>query len=85
MKNLLHILTGLFSPKLFSDFPFSVGTAVSLMPGSLPFCAFNALPRNPEALFWLKNLGYSFGRVPLSFLSIGWQMPLGEASRKTCI
>lgn len=45
---LLHILTGLFSPKLFHGFPFSVGTAVSLLSGCLLFCVFRALPRNPE-------------------------------------
>lgn len=54
MKNLLlSILSrswqGYFLPKLFSGFPFSVGTAGSLMAGSLLFCIFHASPRIPDA------------------------------------
>jgi len=44
----LCILAGLFLPKIFSGFPFSVSTAGSLMAGSLFSCVFHTSPRIPE-------------------------------------
>lgn len=57
MKNLFHILTGLFSPKLFSDFPFSVVQQFPLCLGLSPSVPLMPYPETQRLSSGSRTLG----------------------------